>query len=132
MLTSSNIKKKTILPIPYGWYCVAYSDELSEAEVKPVHYFGEELVLYRTPQGQACLTEAYCPHLGAHLGYGGTVDDDLVIDHDCGVKYGYVCGHIRLLVVRTKRYCDWCRNFGQLTDNRNFHTQGHRPIQNIE
>jgi phenylpropionate dioxygenase-like ring-hydroxylating dioxygenase large terminal subunit len=63
------------LTIPYGWYCVSYTDELAVAEIKPVHYFGEDLVLYRNTQGQACLAEAHCPHLGAHLGYGGSVDD---------------------------------------------------------
>lgn len=66
--------KRIDLPIPFGWYCVGYSDELSPGEVRPVRYFGADLVLYRTLDGQACLASAYCPHLGAHLGHGGVVE----------------------------------------------------------
>ncbi len=60
-------------PIPYGWYCVAYSNELQPGDVKPLEYFGEDLVLFRTTAGEAKVLEAYCPHLGAHLGYGGKI-----------------------------------------------------------
>nr|DAB41907.1 TPA_exp: ArzE - Rieske protein [Fischerella sp. PCC 9339] len=41
--------------------------------VKPLHYFGKDLVLFRTEDGKAHVLDAYCPHLGAHLGYGGQV-----------------------------------------------------------
>jgi phenylpropionate dioxygenase-like ring-hydroxylating dioxygenase large terminal subunit len=61
------------LPIPFGWYAVALSDELETSEVKPVEYFGREMVLFRTEGGEAKVLDAYCPHLGAHLGYGGSV-----------------------------------------------------------
>jgi len=53
---------------------VAYSNELAPGEVKPLEYWGRGLVLYRTDGGEAVLLDAYCPHLGAHLGYGGTVE----------------------------------------------------------
>ena len=69
------MKKRINLAIPFGWYCIGFSDELAAGEVKAVHYFGEDLVLYRTLDGQACLSSAYCPHLGAHLGHGGVVDE---------------------------------------------------------
>ncbi len=61
------------LPLPFGWFMMAYSDELSIGEVKPVHYFGQELVLWRGEDGKARMIDAYCKHLGAHLGYGGRV-----------------------------------------------------------
>lgn len=70
----TNIKRIN-LPIPYGWYCVGYTDELQAGEVKPVRYFSQDLVLYRSLDGTACLSDAYCPHLGAHLGHGGTVEE---------------------------------------------------------
>ena len=60
-------------PYPRGWFRVAFSDEIAPGEVKPIHYFGEELVLFRTEAGQARVFDAFCPHLGAHLGHGGTV-----------------------------------------------------------
>ena len=65
-------------PIPFGWYAVEYSNQLQAGEVKPLHYFGRELVLFRTESGQAALLDAFCPHLGAHLGHGGTVMGDTI------------------------------------------------------
>ena len=58
---------------PNGWFQVAYSDELPAGGVMPLEYFGKHLVLYRGEDGQAFVLDAYCPHLGAHLGYGGKV-----------------------------------------------------------
>jgi len=58
------------MPMPFGWFAVSYSDELEAGDSRAVKYFGQELVLFRTESGQAVLLEAYCPHLGAHLGYG--------------------------------------------------------------
>ncbi|MEZ5570454.1 MAG: Rieske 2Fe-2S domain-containing protein [Halioglobus sp.] len=58
---------------PMGWYSVARSHELHVGEVKPVQAFDRELVLYRTRSGQVALQDAFCPHLGAHLGYKGRV-----------------------------------------------------------
>lgn len=52
---------------------VAQSSELRAGEVKPLRYFGQELVLFRTESGRAQVFDAYCPHLGAHLGHGGRV-----------------------------------------------------------
>jgi phenylpropionate dioxygenase-like ring-hydroxylating dioxygenase large terminal subunit len=59
--------------IPFGWYVVAYSADLAAGAVQPLRYFGRDLVLFRTESGAAQLLDAYCPHLGAHLGHGGAV-----------------------------------------------------------
>ncbi len=58
------------MPMPFGWYCVLYSDELPPKSSMPLKYFDTDLVLFRTESGRAVLFDAYCPHLGAHLGYG--------------------------------------------------------------
>lgn len=66
-------------PVParaVGWFQVGYGDELAAGEVRPVRYFGRELVLWRVASGRAALADAYCPHLGTHLGHGGTVDGE--------------------------------------------------------
>ena len=63
-------------PIPSGWFAVAYSDELAAGEVKPLVCFGRDLVLFRGESGAAALLDAHCPHLGAHLGHGGSVAGD--------------------------------------------------------
>jgi 3-ketosteroid 9alpha-monooxygenase subunit A len=58
---------------PRGWFVVAFSEELPAAAVKRLHYFGQELVAFRGGDGAARVYDAYCPHLGAHLGVGGCV-----------------------------------------------------------
>jgi phenylpropionate dioxygenase-like ring-hydroxylating dioxygenase large terminal subunit len=65
-------------PIPYGWYFVGYCDELAPGDVRPLHYFGRDLVLFRNEDGKAGMLDAHCPHLGAHLGYGGKVKGELI------------------------------------------------------
>jgi nitrite reductase/ring-hydroxylating ferredoxin subunit len=64
------------LPLPIGWYCVAEETELAAGEVRRLHYFGQELVLWRGEDGAPHVFDAYCPHLGAHLGVGGRVEGD--------------------------------------------------------
>lgn len=59
--------------IPMGWFQVEYTDQLKVGDVKPLKYFGKDLVLYRTESGEAVMLDAHCPHLGAHLGHGGKV-----------------------------------------------------------
>jgi len=61
------------LPIPFGWFRVADSEALARGEVRAERYAGRELVLFRDESGAARVMDAYCPHLGAHLGHGGTV-----------------------------------------------------------
>ncbi len=61
---------------PNGWFQVAWSDELAPGEARPVRAFGRDLVLFRTESGQARVFDAWCPHLGAHLGVGGRVEGE--------------------------------------------------------
>ncbi len=63
---------------PRGWFVVSFSDELRAGEVRPLRYFGRDLVLYRGAGGKAHLLDAHCPHLGAHLGVGGRVEGDAI------------------------------------------------------
>ena len=65
--------------IPTGWFQVGYSSELSVGQVVPLSYFGTELVMFRSSDEAVHVLDAYCPHLGAHLGHGGQVKDDQVV-----------------------------------------------------
>lgn len=65
-------------PIPDGWFQLAWSSELAKGGVLPVRAFGKDLVLFRTEAGEARVLDAYCPHLGAHLGVGGKVEGDAI------------------------------------------------------
>src|SRR5579884_2451361 len=64
---------------PSGWFQIAWSAEIAPGGVKPLRYFGRDLVLYRGESGEARLFDAFCPHLGAHLGYGGRVEGEDIV-----------------------------------------------------
>ncbi|MGB5812734.1 MAG: Rieske 2Fe-2S domain-containing protein [Polyangiales bacterium] len=61
---------------PTGWFLVCFSDELAAGEVKSIKFMGQDLVVFRTDSGTACLSDAFCPHMGAHLGHGGTIEGE--------------------------------------------------------
>jgi 3-ketosteroid 9alpha-monooxygenase subunit A len=63
---------------PRGWFVAGFSAELPALAVKPLRYFGRDLVAFRGEDGAARVLDAFCPHLGAHLGHGGTVVGDAV------------------------------------------------------
>jgi len=63
-------------PYPNGWYSICYSHEVEPAGVKAVHAIGRDFVVFRGEGGRIHVLDAYCPHLGAHLGVGGKVEGD--------------------------------------------------------
>jgi len=72
-------------PFPNSWYKVCESHELAIGDVKPMFFLGQELVVFRaageadgTGRGEVHVLDAYCPHLGAHLGVGGKVNGNSV------------------------------------------------------
>jgi phenylpropionate dioxygenase-like ring-hydroxylating dioxygenase large terminal subunit len=66
-------------PYPDGWFAIAFADELRPGGVLRRRFMGEDLVAYRTRGGVVRVVEPYCPHLGAHLGYGGTVEGEQLV-----------------------------------------------------
>lgn len=62
--------KRYPMPLPFGWFSVAYSEELPKQHSMPLRFFNHDMVIFRTESGKAVVLDAYCPHLGAHLGYG--------------------------------------------------------------
>lgn len=68
------------VPCPYvdSWYAVALSAEVAAGKVVSVTVCNRNLVVWRpNTGGEAIVADAYCPHLGAHLGLGGaTVESD--------------------------------------------------------
>ena len=51
---------------PNGWFRVAYSADLAVGDLRALHYFGRDLVLFRGEDGRAHVLDAHCAHLGAH------------------------------------------------------------------
>jgi 3-ketosteroid 9alpha-monooxygenase subunit A len=62
-----------------GWYMVCWSADLGPSAVLPLRYFAKDFVLFRGESGKPTLLDAHCPHLGAHLGYGGCVEGDDIV-----------------------------------------------------
>lgn len=59
--------------MPFGWFLMAWSHELPRGTVLPRYYLGRHLVVWRDEDGRPHVQDAFCPHLGAHLGHGGVV-----------------------------------------------------------
>ena len=66
-------KQEFPFPMPNGWFCVTRSHELNVGEVKGFKFCEKEVVAFRTESGEVSVLDAFCPHLGAHLGEGGCV-----------------------------------------------------------
>ena len=66
------------MPMPFGWFQVAWSDEVPSGESRALRYFGRHLVAWRGEQGQIHVWDAFCPHLGAHLGGMAKIEGDAI------------------------------------------------------
>lgn len=63
-------------PYPDGWFAVGFTSELTRGGVLTRAFMGRQLVLFRTESGRAVAVDAFCPHLGAHMGHGGAVEGE--------------------------------------------------------
>lgn len=63
---------------PTGWFQVAWSDEIAVGDVRRMKYFDTDMVAWRAQSGAVTVMDAYCEHLGAHLGYGGQVVGEVI------------------------------------------------------
>jgi len=60
--------------MPFGWFQVAWSEEIPAGESVPAFYFGRHLSIWRDDSGEAHVWDAFCPHMGAHLAHRSTVE----------------------------------------------------------
>ena len=62
------------LPIPNGWFAIAWSKDVAPGEVIRTHYFEQDLVVFRTESGVVNVLDAYLNGKSfdsASLGVGG-------------------------------------------------------------
>jgi phenylpropionate dioxygenase-like ring-hydroxylating dioxygenase large terminal subunit len=78
MRVNTVLKRFPFPSYPAGWFCVGFSNELRKSDVRSLRYFGQDLICFRTQSGIAVVMDAHCPHLGAHLGYGGKVQGEQI------------------------------------------------------
>jgi len=72
-------RRRYPMPMPFGWFQVAWPDEIPTGGAVPLFYFDRHLVAWRDEVGTAHLMDAFCPHLGSHLGHGGLVEGDRLV-----------------------------------------------------
>lgn len=56
---------------PRGWFMIGPATDATPTPL-PIRYFGKDLVLYRGESGAPYVVDAYCPHMGAHIGKNTT------------------------------------------------------------
>lgn len=62
------------LPPPRGWFSIGSVEDTPPGTVQNHRIAGHDLVAFRGADGVLTVADAFCPHLGAHLGHGGRVD----------------------------------------------------------
>lgn len=72
------ISKKGLPAYPNGWYALGFSAELPTGGILRRRFMGQEIVAFRTRGGVFSVVDAYCPHLGAHLGYDSSVEGETI------------------------------------------------------
>jgi nitrite reductase/ring-hydroxylating ferredoxin subunit len=71
-------QKIPLKPHPTGWYVVSASHELKKGDIVTRKFCGKDIVIFRTQSGKACVSDAHCPHMGAHLAHGGVVEGETI------------------------------------------------------
>jgi 3-ketosteroid 9alpha-monooxygenase subunit A len=62
--------QQTAPSLTQTWIFIGFADQLKNAVAKPVYFMDRDLVLWKSQSGIISLQDAFCPHMGAHLGHG--------------------------------------------------------------
>lgn len=63
---------------PNGWFKLCNSWEVKKGEIKSLKCLGQDIIVFRGENSKVGVLDAFCPHLGAHLGVGRVVDNYVV------------------------------------------------------
>ena len=63
--------------IPEGWFWLLRSADLKRGQAKAIEFAGRDMAVYRGADGGVRAMDAYCPHMGAHLGDGIVAGNNL-------------------------------------------------------
>lgn len=71
----------TLPAFPEGWYFVASRKTVVREKLIEKTWLGEEIVAWADDDGRICVADAFCPHLGSHMGpsVGGVVRDGCLV-----------------------------------------------------
>ena len=74
-------------PYPRGWYVLDVASDLKPGDLRRTAFMGREVVYFRTESGAISVLDAYCSHMGAHIGHGGRVSGETVVCPFHGFAY---------------------------------------------
>jgi phenylpropionate dioxygenase-like ring-hydroxylating dioxygenase large terminal subunit len=92
IIRSATREPRFPFPVPNGWFVVAEARDLAPGEMRALRVFGTDVVLFRGDDGTPHMVDAYCAHLGAHLGAGGRVEGDCIRCPFHGWRYAGTSG----------------------------------------
>ena len=91
MNTNPNQRKGVPLlsPFPEGWYFIADRKTIEKEQLFRKTWLGEQIVVWCNGDGDVCVAEATCPHLGSDLGpeAGGRVRNGCLVCPFHGFEY---------------------------------------------
>ena len=64
----SSSKKTRLPPFPNSWFHLAPFSEFKKDEILSFKFLGHDIIAFKTGDDGITVMDAYCPHLGAHLG----------------------------------------------------------------
>jgi phenylpropionate dioxygenase-like ring-hydroxylating dioxygenase large terminal subunit len=79
-LARSGLSTRTAASSPgfhASWYAIARADELAPGQVVGRDFLEGRAIVYRGESGRASVMSAYCRHLGADLGVGKVIGEDV-------------------------------------------------------
>ena len=76
-------------PFPTGWYVLAESKDIGANTHMARTFMGRQIIVWRDEGGRLLVADAFCPHLGAHLGpeAGGLLKDNRLVCPFHGFEY---------------------------------------------
>jgi phenylpropionate dioxygenase-like ring-hydroxylating dioxygenase large terminal subunit len=64
--------------MPCGWFQIGWSCDFPARTATRISCLGREFVAYRGESGDLHVLDAFCRHMGAHLGVGGSVEGEAI------------------------------------------------------
>ncbi|MCY4427265.1 MAG: Rieske 2Fe-2S domain-containing protein [Halieaceae bacterium] len=76
-------------PFPEGWFFIGTRKSILARQLIQKTWMGQEVVIWCDQKGRICVSDAFCPHLGSHLGpeAGGKVLDGCLTCPFHGFQY---------------------------------------------
>ncbi len=88
-IPNDNSSVDALFPFPEGWYFIASRKTIGKSGLIGKTWLGKRIVVWSNGNGEVCVAEAVCPHLGSDLApeAGGRVRDGCLVCPFHGFEY---------------------------------------------